>query len=79
MGANKKNSPSEKKQRILKMNELFGKKEINPTVKVVITMNQDEKTTFKQFAEKMNIPLSALVRLAVKSFIKGEGAKYGEN
>lgn len=68
-----------KKTEDLKMNELFEKKEINPTVKVVITMNQDEKTTFKQFAEKMNIPLSALVRLSVKSFIKGEGAKYGEN
>ncbi len=61
------------------MNELFEKKEINPTVKVVITMNQNEKLAFKQFAEKMNIPFSALVRLAIKSFMNGEGAKYGEN
>ncbi len=61
------------------MNELFDKKEVNPTVTVTITMNRDEKIAFKQFAEKMNVPLSALIRLAVKSFMKGEGSKYGEN
>lgn len=57
-------------------NELFDKKEINPTVKVVITMNQDEKNSFKAFAEKLNLPFSAMVRLAVKNFMKGDGAKY---
>lgn len=61
------------------MSQLFEKKDINPTVRVVITMNKDEKELFKNFAEKMNIPFSALVRLSIKSFINGEGAKYGEN
>lgn len=60
------------------MNELFEKKEINPTVKVVICMNQDEKNEFKSFADKMNIPFSALVRLALKSFMKKDGAVYVE-
>lgn len=60
------------------MNELFSKNEVNPTVKVVVSMNQDEKMEFKQFAGKMNIPFSALVRLAVKNFIKSEGGKYVE-
>ena len=61
------------------MNELFDKKEINPTVKVVISMNQDEKNTFQDFAKKMNLPMSALVRMAIKNFMKGEGQKYVEN
>lgn len=60
------------------MNELFSKNEINPTVKVVICMNQDERTEFKEFADKMNLPFSAMIRLAVKNFMKGEGAKYVE-
>lgn len=61
------------------MNELFDKKEVNPTVTVTITMNQDEKIAFKQFAEKMNLPFSAMVRLAVKKFMTGEGKNYVEN
>lgn len=61
------------------MGELFSKKEINPTVKVVICMNQDEKEMFKQFADKMNLNFSAMVRMAVKNFMKGEGQKYVEN
>jgi|BioPla2DNA2_1021312.scaffolds.fasta_scaffold669500_1 predicted transcriptional regulator len=58
------------------MSELFNKKEINPTVRVVISMNQSEKNEFSEFSKKANIPLSALVRIAMKNFIKTEGAKY---
>jgi hypothetical protein len=60
------------------MNELFNKKEINPTVKVVISMNQDEKQYFKNFAAKAGIPFSALVRIALKNFMTGEGKRYVE-
>jgi antitoxin component of RelBE/YafQ-DinJ toxin-antitoxin module len=60
------------------MSELFSKNEINPTVKVVISMNQDEKNEFKKFADEMNLPFSALVRLALKNFIKKDGALYVE-
>lgn len=60
-------------------NELFPKKEINPTVNLTITMNKDEKEFFKAFTEKINMPLSAFVRLACKNFIATEGKKYGEN
>lgn len=60
------------------MSNLFSKNEINPTVKVVICMNQDEKNEFKKFAEEMNLPFSALVRLAVKNFMKKDGALYVE-
>lgn len=61
------------------MGELFDKKEINPTVKVMISMNQDERNEFKAFAEQMNLSVSALARLAIKNFIKVEGSKYGTN
>lgn len=61
------------------MGELFDKKEINPTVKVMISMNQDERNEFKAFAEQMNLSVSALARLAIKNFIKVEGSKYGKN
>ena len=39
-------------------------------------MNQSEKNEFSEFSKKANIPLSALVRIAMKNFIKTEGAKY---
>ncbi len=61
------------------MGELFDKKEINPTVKVMISMNQEERNEFKAFAEQMNLSVSALARLAIKNFIKVEGSKYGKN
>ncbi len=61
------------------MTELFSKSEVNPTVSVTITMNQDERELFKQFAKQMNIPLSAFIRLACKNFMNGEeGKKYGK-
>lgn len=60
------------------MNELFQKSEINPTVSVTITMNQDERELFKQFAKDMNFPLSAFIRLACKKFMAEEGVKYGK-
>lgn len=60
------------------MGELFDKKEINPTVKVMISMNQDEKNEFKIFAERMGVSVSALARIAIKNFISAEGAKYGK-
>lgn len=62
----------------MKQGELFEKKEVNPTVNLTVTMNKDEKEFFKAFAEKMNIPLSAFVRLACKNFIATEGQKYGK-
>jgi len=62
--------------RRLKMNELFEKKEVNPTVNLTITLNQSEKNEFREFSKKANIPLSALVRIAMKNFIKTEGIKY---
>jgi len=58
------------------MNELFEKKEVNPTVNLTITLNQSEKNEFREFSKKANIPLSALVRIAMKNFIKTEGIKY---
>ena len=61
------------------MDELFDKKEINPTVKVMISMNQEERNEIKAFAEQMNLSVSALTRLAIKNFIKLEGSKYGKN
>ncbi len=61
------------------MGELFDKKEINPTVKVMISMNQEERNEIKAFAEQMNLSVSALARLAIKNFIKVEGSKYGKN
>lgn len=60
------------------MTELFEKNEINPTVKVVVSMNQDEKNSFKAFAEKMNVPFSAMVRMAIRNFMNEEGLKYVE-
>ena len=60
------------------MDELFPKSEVNPTVSVTITMNQDEREMFKTFAKNMNIPLSAFIRLACKNFISVEGSKYGK-
>jgi hypothetical protein len=60
------------------MNELFEKKEINPTVRVTLTMNKSEQDLFKKSAKKMNLPLSVFVRLACKNFINGEGEKYAE-
>jgi hypothetical protein len=61
------------------MNELFNKKEINPTVRVMLTMNKDEQEMFKIFAKKMNLPLSAFVRVACKNFMTGEGKRYVES
>lgn len=58
------------------MNELFEKKEVNSTVNLTITLNQSEKNEFREFSKKANIPLSALVRIAMKNFIKTEGIKY---
>lgn len=58
--------------------ELFEKKELDPTVKVMVAMNQSEKIVFKKFADEMNINFSAFVRMACKSFMKGEGLKYVE-
>lgn len=63
----------------MKNGQLFEKSEINPTVKVMLTMNQDERDMFKIFAKKMNLPLSAFVRMACKNFISGEGKRYVEN
>lgn len=58
------------------MTELFNKKETNPTVNLTITLNQNEKREFQDFSKKANIPLSAIVRMAVKNFIKNEGETY---
>lgn len=60
------------------MSELFTKQELDPTVKVMVVMNQSEKNSFKQFADEMNINFSAFVRMACKNFMKGEGLKYVE-
>ncbi len=61
------------------MGDLFDKKELNPTVKTVVSMSQVEKEQFKKFAERMNLSFSAFVRMACKSFMQGEGAKYATN
>lgn len=61
------------------MSQLFEKKDVNPTVRVVISMNQDEREVFKLFANKMNLPLSAFMRIACKNYIQGEGKKYVES
>lgn len=58
------------------MSELFNEKEINPTIKVVVSMKQSEKNAFSEFSKKSNIPFSAVVRMAVKNFIKNEGSRY---
>lgn len=64
------------------MGELFDKKdlkELNPTVKAVVSMSQSERDQFKEFAERMNLSFSAFIRMACKSFMQGEGAKYATN
>jgi hypothetical protein len=43
---------------------------------LTITLNLSEKREFQDFSKKANIPLSAVVRMAVKNFIKNEGATY---
>lgn len=56
--------------------EFFSEKEINPTVRMGYTVTQSEKAEFEDFAKKMGIPLAALVRVAVKTYMATEGKKY---
>ena len=56
------------------MGELFDKKEINPTVKVMISMNQEERNEFKAFAEQMDrmVPRGARMKKIKPRYCKGE-------
>lgn len=61
------------------MNELFDKKEVNPTVRMMVSMSKMESMQLKKFAEKMGISVAALIRLATKNYIAMEGKKYETN
>ena len=56
--------------------ELFDEKEVNPTVRMGYTLTLSEKNQFEQFARKIGLSLSALIRVSVKNYMATEGKKY---
>lgn len=45
-------------------------------IRMGYTLTPEEKKQFEEFAKKMGISVSALIRIAVKSYIATESQKY---